>query len=52
MTSKDNSKLNTKNSKHLYCCSDLSVLIDAKLGRNQLADLKRLQPDKLEIVEA
>jgi len=31
---------------------DSSVLIDAKLGRNQLADLKRLQPDKLEIVEA
>ena len=31
---------------------DSSVLIDAKLGRNQLADLKRLHPDKLEIVEA
>jgi len=31
---------------------DSSVLIDAKLGRNQLPDLKRLQPDKLEIVEA
>jgi len=30
---------------------DSSVLIDAKLGRNQLPDLKRLQPDKLEIVE-
>jgi len=31
---------------------DSSVLIDAKLGQNQLADLKRLQPDRLEIVEA
>jgi GTP-binding protein HflX len=31
---------------------DGSVLIDARLGRNQLPGLKRLQPDKLEIVEA
>ncbi len=31
---------------------DSSVLIDTKLGRNQLADLKRLQPDTIEIVDA
>jgi len=31
---------------------DGCVLIDARLGRNQLAGLKRLQPDSLEIVEA
>jgi len=31
---------------------DSSVLIDAKLGRNQLPDLKRLHPEKLEIIEA
>jgi GTP-binding protein HflX len=31
---------------------DGSVLIDAKLGRNQLANLKRLQPDTIEIVDA
>jgi len=30
---------------------DGSVLIDARLGRNQLPSLKRLQPDSLEIVE-
>ena len=29
---------------------DGSVIIEAKLGRNQLAGLKRLQPDKLEIL--
>ncbi len=29
---------------------DGSVLIDARLGRNQLAGLKKLQPNKLEIV--
>ena len=29
---------------------DGSVLIDAKLGRNQLTDLRRLHPDKLEII--
>ncbi len=28
-----------------------SVLIDAKLGRNQLPDLKRLQPEYIEIIE-
>ena len=33
-----------------YC--DDSVLIDARLGRNQLPDLKRLHPDKLEIVQS
>ncbi len=31
---------------------DSSVLIDAKLGRNQLADLKRLHPETIEIVDA
>jgi len=31
---------------------DSSVLIDAKLGRNQLPDLKRLGPETIEIVEA
>ncbi len=31
---------------------DGSVLIDARLGRNQLPALKRLQPDAIEIVEA
>jgi len=31
---------------------DGSVLIDAKLGRNQLPNLKRLQPESLEIVDA
>jgi GTP-binding protein HflX len=30
---------------------DGSVLIDARLGRNQLSALKRLQPDAIEIVE-
>jgi GTP-binding protein HflX len=30
---------------------DSSVLIDAKLGRNQLPDLKRLHPEKVEIVQ-
>lgn len=34
--------------KEQYC--DGSVLIEARLGQNQLAGLKRLQPDKLEIV--
>ncbi len=34
--------------KEQYC--DGSVLIDARLGRNQLAGLKRLRPNKLEIV--
>ena len=29
-----------------------SVLIDAKLGRNQLPDLKRLHPETIEIIEA
>jgi len=33
-----------------YC--DSSVLIDAKLGRNQLPDLKRLHPENIEIVDA
>jgi GTP-binding protein HflX len=33
-----------------YC--DSSVLIDAKLGRNQLPDLKRLHPEGIEIIEA
>ena len=28
------------------------VLIDAKLGTNQLPDLKRLKPEKLEIVKS
>ncbi len=32
--------------------SDGFVLIDARLGSNQLADLKRLKPAKLEIVES
>ena len=31
---------------------DSSVLIDAKLGRNQLHDLKRLHPETIEIMEA
>jgi GTP-binding protein HflX len=31
---------------------DSSVLIDARLGRNQLANLQRLHPDKLEIIES
>ncbi len=31
---------------------DGSVLIDAKLGQNQLPDLKRLHPESLEIVDA
>ncbi len=31
---------------------DSSVLIDAKLGQNQLADLKRLHPETIEIVDA
>lgn len=31
---------------------DSSVLIDAKLGRNQLPDLKRLHPETIEIVDA
>jgi len=36
--------------KEQYC--DGSVLIDAKLGRNQLAGLKKLRPNKLEIVQS
>ena len=36
--------------KEAYC--DGSVLIDAKLGRNQLAELKRLGAESIEIVEA
>lgn len=47
--SKNNSEFNNKTP---YGCSDLSVLIDAKLGRNQLPDLKRLQPENIEIIEA
>ena len=31
---------------------DSSILIDVKLGRNQLTDLKRLQPENIEIVES
>jgi len=31
---------------------DSSVLIDAKLGRNQLPNLKRLHPESIEIVDA
>jgi GTP-binding protein HflX len=31
--------------------NDSSVLIDARLGRNQLPELKRLQPEKIEIVQ-
>jgi len=31
---------------------DSSVLIDARLGRNQLTDLKRLQPENLEILQS
>ena len=31
---------------------DGSVLIDARLGRNQLPGLKRLQPDKLQILQS
>lgn len=30
---------------------DSFVIIDARLGRNQLPDLKRLQPEQLEIIE-
>ena len=33
-----------------YC--DSSVLIDARLGRNQLPSLKRLHPDNLEILQS
>jgi GTP-binding protein HflX len=33
-----------------YC--DGSVLIDARLGRNQLPGLKRLRPEKLEIIQS
>ncbi|MHC4556125.1 MAG: GTPase HflX [Planctomycetota bacterium] len=36
--------------KEQYC--DSTVLIDAKLGRNQLPDLKRLHPETIEIVDA
>jgi len=36
--------------KEQYC--DSSVLIDAKLGRNQLAGLKRLHPKNIEIVQS
>jgi GTP-binding protein HflX len=32
--------------------SDSSVLIDARLGRNQLPDLKRLRPETIEIIDA
>ena len=32
--------------------TDNSVLIEAKLGRNQLSDLKRLNPDNIEIVKS
>ena len=32
--------------------SDSSVLIDARLGRNQLPGLKRLRPDRLEILQS
>jgi len=31
---------------------DSSVLIDAKIGRNQLPDLKRLHPEAIQIIEA
>jgi 50S ribosomal subunit-associated GTPase HflX len=31
---------------------DSSVLIEAKLGRNQVPDLKRLHPERIEIVDA
>jgi hypothetical protein len=31
---------------------DSSVLIEAKLGRNQLPELKRLHPETIEIMEA
>jgi GTP-binding protein HflX len=31
---------------------DSSVLIDARLGQNQLTDLKRLQPENLEILQS
>lgn len=31
---------------------DGSVIIDARLGRNQLAGLKKLQPENIEIIEA
>ena len=34
----------------VYC--DGNVVIDARLGRNQLVGLKRLQPEKLEIIES
>ena len=36
--------------KEQYC--DSSVLIDARLGRNQLPDLKRLHPESIEIIDA
>jgi GTP-binding protein HflX len=36
--------------KEQYC--DSTVLIDARLGRNQLPDLKRLHPETIEIVDA
>jgi len=36
--------------KEQYC--DGSVLIDARLGRNQLAGLKRLQPERIEILQS
>ena len=31
---------------------DSSILIDARLGRNQLTDLKRLQPENIEIIQS
>jgi GTPase len=31
--------------------SDSKVVIEARLGKNQLTDLKRLKPEKLEIIE-
>jgi len=31
---------------------DGSILIDARLGRNQLPELKRLHPDSMEILKA
>ena len=36
--------------KEQYC--DSSVLIDVKLGRNQLTDLKRLHPETIEILQS
>jgi len=36
--------------KEQYC--DSSVLIEARLGRNQLPDLKRLHPESIEIIDA